>query len=68
MDVDYSDSSRNSSIVTEGDLPGGESESSSEGADVSGDESESCYDSGSSSLDDDGSGPESGLEPDTNSS
>ena len=63
----YSDSSRNSSRVTEGDLSGGESELSSEDADVSGDESESCYDSGSS-LDDGGSGPESELEPDTNSS
>ena len=64
--VDYSDSSRSSSIVTEGDLPGGESESSSEDADVSGDESESYYDSDSSSLGDDSL--ESELESDTNSS
>ena len=65
--ADYSDSSRDSSIVTEGDLPGSESESSSEDADVSGDESESCYDSdSSSSIGDDGL--ESELEPDTNPS
>ena len=66
--AEFSDSSRTSSIVTQGDLSGGESESSSKDADVSGDESESCYDSDSSSLDDDGSGLESELEPDTNSS
>ena len=41
--ADYSDSSRTSSIVTEGDLSGGESESISKDVDVSGDESESCY-------------------------
>ena len=62
------DSSRTSSIVTEGDLSRGESESSSKDADVSGDESKFCYDSDSSLLSDDGSGLESELEPDTNSS
>ena len=62
------DSSRTSSIVTEGDLSRGESESSFKDADVSGDKSESCYDSDSSSLDDDGLGLESELEPNTNSS
>ena len=65
--ADYSDSSRNSSIVTKGDLPGSESESSSKDADVSGDESESCYDSDSSSSIGDDS-LESELEPDTDPS
>ena len=63
--ADCSDSSRNSSTVTESDLAGSESESSSEDADVSGDESESCCDSDCSSLGDDGL--ESELEPNTNS-
>ncbi len=55
-----------SSLITEGDLPGSASESSSEeDADVSGNESESCCDSDSSSLGSDGSGLESEVEPDT---